>query len=234
MHVQHDLRRGFAVLVEKPLQNVNDELHRRVVVIQDQHAIEAGLLGLRLGARDDRVAGRVAAAAAPPAVVVRGAGAQVAVARLPCVLTNDFMFLRAVRFTLRAVDREMMPETAPRRNDDFYALPVDVNPAACRPVPNHRFKADDLNHSLQKLYGFQQTGRIEGPPAGRRSGTGNVNTRRRAHEPANMSLFAPRKSGRTADFIAESARRREPAAQIHNLSDILAIPRHSGPIGTDP
>jgi hypothetical protein len=39
-------------------------------------------------------------------------------------LDQGLMILRAVRIGLRAVDREMMPETAPRRNDDFYALPL--------------------------------------------------------------------------------------------------------------
>ena len=76
MHMQHDSRRGLTVLVEEALQHMHDEFHRRVVVIEDQHAIEVRLLGLRLGARDDRAARR-SVAAASPAVFVGPARPQV-------------------------------------------------------------------------------------------------------------------------------------------------------------
>ena len=33
MHVQHDARRLRAVLVEKPLEDVNDEFHRGIIVV---------------------------------------------------------------------------------------------------------------------------------------------------------------------------------------------------------
>jgi len=71
MHMQHDSRRGFAVLVEEALEHVNHELHRGVVVVEDEDTIEARLLGLRLGARDNRAARRSVPAAAP--VIVRSA-----------------------------------------------------------------------------------------------------------------------------------------------------------------
>ena len=35
MHMQHDSRRGLAVLVEEPLQHMHHEFHRRVVVVED-------------------------------------------------------------------------------------------------------------------------------------------------------------------------------------------------------
>ncbi|CUW96302.1 hypothetical protein AGR1B_Cc80163 [Agrobacterium fabacearum S56] len=34
VHVQHDAGRRFAILLEKTLQNMNDELHWSVIVIQ--------------------------------------------------------------------------------------------------------------------------------------------------------------------------------------------------------
>src|SRR4051794_12406662 len=77
MNMQHDLRRGLAVLVEKPLQHVHDELHRGVIVVENQHAIEAGLLGLRLGPGDDCVARRAIPGPAPT-LVVRGTRTHVA------------------------------------------------------------------------------------------------------------------------------------------------------------
>ena len=53
VHMHHDLV-GDPVLVEKPLEHVHHELHRGVVVVQEQHAVEARPLGLRLGLGDDR------------------------------------------------------------------------------------------------------------------------------------------------------------------------------------
>src|SRR6185312_9818345 len=44
--MQHHLNGFLAILVEEALENVNDELHGRVVVVQDENLIEAGLLGL--------------------------------------------------------------------------------------------------------------------------------------------------------------------------------------------
>src|SRR5690606_1774801 len=40
MNVQHDLGGGLQVLLKELLKDVNDELHRSVVVIQYEHAIE--------------------------------------------------------------------------------------------------------------------------------------------------------------------------------------------------
>ena len=44
--MQHHLNGFLAILVEEALENVNDELHGRVVVVQDENLVEAGLLGL--------------------------------------------------------------------------------------------------------------------------------------------------------------------------------------------
>src|SRR5437016_2760715 len=49
VNVQHDLNRLLTRLVEETLQNVNDKLHRGVVVVQQQHLVEAG--PLRFGPR---------------------------------------------------------------------------------------------------------------------------------------------------------------------------------------
>src|SRR5215831_21042547 len=53
MDVHHDPRRFLAALAEEPLQDVHDELHRRVVVIQQKHLVHRGLLRLRLALDDD-------------------------------------------------------------------------------------------------------------------------------------------------------------------------------------
>ena len=44
MDMQHDLHRFLARLAEEPLQDVHDELHRRVIVVQQKNFVEAGLL----------------------------------------------------------------------------------------------------------------------------------------------------------------------------------------------
>src|SRR5690606_41891130 len=53
MHMEHDYSRFLPPLVEEPLQNVNDELHRRAVVIQEQNLVEGGIRGFRRRLRDD-------------------------------------------------------------------------------------------------------------------------------------------------------------------------------------
>src|SRR6266851_4931673 len=51
MDVKHDLRGFIAILLEDVLQNVDHELHRRVVVVQHQHLVHRRLLGSRPGQR---------------------------------------------------------------------------------------------------------------------------------------------------------------------------------------
>ena len=68
MHVHHDSVGAPVVLVEEALEHMDHELHRRVIVVQQQHAVEIGPLGLRLGLGDDRGARR--ARPSPFAVVV--------------------------------------------------------------------------------------------------------------------------------------------------------------------
>ena len=60
MDMKHDLDGLFPPLVEESLENVNDKLHRRVVVVQDENLVEAGLLGLGTCLRDDARSGAVA------------------------------------------------------------------------------------------------------------------------------------------------------------------------------
>src|SRR5215469_12487050 len=52
MHVEHDASRLLPALVEEPFENMNDELHRSVIVIQHQDLVHRGLFGLRLGLDD--------------------------------------------------------------------------------------------------------------------------------------------------------------------------------------
>ena len=54
VHVKHDLRRLLLVLVEERLQNGDHELHRRVVVVEQQNAVHVRTLRLRPRARNDR------------------------------------------------------------------------------------------------------------------------------------------------------------------------------------
>jgi len=53
MDVEHDLGRGFDILLEELLQDVNDEFHRRVIVVQYQDTIEIGAFRLRLDLGDN-------------------------------------------------------------------------------------------------------------------------------------------------------------------------------------
>ena len=46
MHVEHDLSGGLRVHVEEALKHVDHKLHRRVVVVQQQHLVHAGFFGL--------------------------------------------------------------------------------------------------------------------------------------------------------------------------------------------
>jgi hypothetical protein len=75
MNVQHDPGRIFARLVEETFKYVNDELHRSVIVVQDQYAIKRGLLCLR-DPHPDQPPGAVGAAdfsVRPPAAPCRSA-----------------------------------------------------------------------------------------------------------------------------------------------------------------
>ena len=63
--MQHHLDRGLAILGEELLQDMDDELHGRVVVVQQQHLVEAGLLGLGARVGDDAGAGTILALAVP-------------------------------------------------------------------------------------------------------------------------------------------------------------------------
>jgi hypothetical protein len=54
VNMEHYACGTFTILLKKPLQNMDDEFHRCVVVVQNKHTVEVGLLGLRLGAGNDR------------------------------------------------------------------------------------------------------------------------------------------------------------------------------------
>ena len=53
MNVHHDAIGFIVPLIEKALEHVNDEIHRRVIVVEKQHLVEAGPLGFRFGLGDD-------------------------------------------------------------------------------------------------------------------------------------------------------------------------------------
>ena len=72
MHMHHDPMGRLVILIEETLEDVDHELHRRVVVIEQQHAIEVWPLGLRPCLGNDRGPGR--AVAFTLAIVVRQPG----------------------------------------------------------------------------------------------------------------------------------------------------------------
>ena len=77
--MKHDSCGRIAVLVEEALQHVHYELHRRVVVIEQEHSIHVGPLDLRPGLGDDRAsrhAGQARVAAAAFAIIVSHPGLQ--------------------------------------------------------------------------------------------------------------------------------------------------------------
>src|SRR3981081_828650 len=73
MNVQHDLGRRLGILLEKLLQHVNDKLHRRVIVVQYQYAVQIWTFRLRLDFGDDG-SGRTAWSAGAALVVLAHAG----------------------------------------------------------------------------------------------------------------------------------------------------------------
>jgi hypothetical protein len=56
VNVQHNARRCFAILVKEPLEHVDDEFHRRVIVVKQEDAIEVWPFCLGLGLGNDRCA----------------------------------------------------------------------------------------------------------------------------------------------------------------------------------
>src|ERR1700733_12721273 len=68
MHMHHDPMGRLLILVEEALENMDHELHRRVIVIEQQDPIEVRPLGLRLGLGNNRSAR--SALAFPFAIVI--------------------------------------------------------------------------------------------------------------------------------------------------------------------
>ena len=69
MDMQHYLNRVLPALGEKIFQDMNDEFHRRVVVVQQQNLVKRRLFDLGAGFRDDTGAGTILALAV---IVVAG------------------------------------------------------------------------------------------------------------------------------------------------------------------
>jgi len=53
MYMQHNFRRLLGVHTEEPFQDMHDEFHGRVIVIQHEHLIHRRLFGLRTRLNDD-------------------------------------------------------------------------------------------------------------------------------------------------------------------------------------
>ena len=70
MNVKHNPGCRLPILVEETFKNMNDELHGRVVVVENEHAVEVRAFGLWLGLGDDGGAGR--AGLSPALAVIVG------------------------------------------------------------------------------------------------------------------------------------------------------------------
>ena len=66
MDVEHYLGRGLDILLEELLKDVNDEFHRRIIVVQDQNPIQIRAFCLWLDLGNDRCGGT----AGPPGAVL--------------------------------------------------------------------------------------------------------------------------------------------------------------------
>ena len=53
MHMQHNSCGGFVILPKEPLQDVHNEFHWRVVIVEDEHSVHVRPLGLRFGLGND-------------------------------------------------------------------------------------------------------------------------------------------------------------------------------------
>ena len=70
MDMQHDIDRFLAGFAENLFQDMDDEFHRRVVVVQEQDLVEAGLLGLGTRFGDDAGSGVASGISRPVLAVV--------------------------------------------------------------------------------------------------------------------------------------------------------------------
>jgi len=60
MHMNHNPRSLIRIHLKKRLEDMHDKFHRRVIVVQQQHLIQAWLLGFRARARGEADAGSAA------------------------------------------------------------------------------------------------------------------------------------------------------------------------------
>jgi hypothetical protein len=54
VHMQHNSCGGFMILAEEPLKHMHNEFHRRVVIVENEHAIHVRALRLGLGLGNNR------------------------------------------------------------------------------------------------------------------------------------------------------------------------------------
>lgn len=74
--MQHNSCGGFVILAEEAFQHVHDELHRRVVVVENKNPVHIRPLGLRLCLGNDRCPG--SALLVPALAIVVGHSRRVA------------------------------------------------------------------------------------------------------------------------------------------------------------
>ena len=98
MNMQHYSCGGFVILAEEALQNMHDELHRRVVVIENEDPIHVRPLGLRFCLGDNRSA-RPALLVPALAIVVRHTAGSRTAARKVCLCEGESHGL-SIAFTL--------------------------------------------------------------------------------------------------------------------------------------
>jgi len=56
MYMQHNSCGSFMIFAEEPLQHMHNELHRRVIIIENEYTIQVRPFGLRFGLGNDRCA----------------------------------------------------------------------------------------------------------------------------------------------------------------------------------
>lgn len=88
MDMQHHFNRILAAFGEEFLQNMDDEFHRRVIVVEQKHFVEGRLLGLGARAGDDTGAGIVAFAVIAVTVIAHEVPLSLDAQMIPCVVPD--------------------------------------------------------------------------------------------------------------------------------------------------
>jgi len=110
MHMHHDPVRRLMILVEETFEHVNHELHRRVVIVEQQDTVEVWALRLRPRFSDDR-SPRPTLIALPFAFVVRHAGghADIEIVTRHCLRLSSRPVSAGSAVTLRFIKASILP-----------------------------------------------------------------------------------------------------------------------------